>query len=176
MSNGTTSMNTLRIAAIGIMTIASTLCLLAALAQAQPRPQRERVELPFQVLSAEQARLEKPLRFRAAGGKTVSLREAFFVRLQVSAADYSAMSGDMEPFLYIGRYELRPFAVEPQREGRTLTLTYYSREAPPVDILRADAPMVLTLDHGAPQRDPERYRRRTDLPRFKTEWLRPPQR
>jgi hypothetical protein len=168
----------MNIATMTLRSIVSALCLLAAatLAQAQPRPQPVRVELPFRVLSAEQAKLPKPLRFGGVDGKAVSLQEAFFVRLEVSAADYSAMSGDMEPFLYIGGHELRPYAVERQREGRMLTLTYFSRTAPPVDMLRADAPMVLTLDHGRPQREPEHYRRRTDLPRFKIEWMRTPQR
>ena len=161
---------------MNIRMIASTLCLLllAAFAQAQPRPQAAPTEMSFKFLSAEQVRFAKPLRF-GGGPKPLLLEQAFLVKVEVPIKDYDALSPDMEPFLYIGPHELRTFAVERAKGGKTLVITYYSREAPGLAVLRANAPMVITIEHGRPQREPRYYLSRKDLQTFQAQWLRSPQ-
>ena len=157
-----------------LMIAAACLLTLTGYAQAQPRPQalRTRVtEVPFRFVSAETTRFRKPLRF-GDGARGTQLEQAFLVKVEVPAAQYDALPPDIEPFLYIGTQELRTFAIDRAKGGRTLVVTYYSREAPDMAVLRANAPMVITIEHGRPQREPRYYLGRKNLQTFQTQWLR----
>jgi hypothetical protein len=132
-----------------------------AAAQAGPEPRPG--ELPIALVSARVARFEAPLQIEA-GTRGEPLKQAVLVTVAVDAAAYDAMPPGIEPFLYIGRQELRTFGIDRSR-GKTLLVTFFT----PADVaaLDEDAPVVLTADHGAPARQPERFLRRLDVPRFR---------
>ena len=136
---------------------------------AQPRPARAVVEVPFKFLSAEIVRFPEPL--RTAGPKAPGLSEAFLVKVEVDPKLWSSLPPDVEPFLYVGALELRTFASDAAREGRTLTLTYWSADVEAAGRTPDAAAMVLTMDHGAPVRDPGRFAERPDVARFRKELL-----
>lgn len=159
---------------IKLLTIAAT-CLLTlvgfAQAQTRPPPKTARItEVPFQFVSAGSTRFREPLRF-GDGAKGLKLESAFLVKLKVSAARYDALPPDIEPFLYIGARELRTFAIDRTNRDGTLVVTYYSREAPSEASLRANAKMVITIEHGRPQLEPNYYLTRRDLQVFQVQWL-----
>ena len=68
----------------------------------------------------------------------------------------------MQPFLYIGREEYRIFHEERNDERPDLILTVHVRNW---DKLQEGAPLVLTIVHGGPARNPEKFVR-TNTPRL----------
>lgn len=159
-----------------LMIAAACLLTLIGYAQAQPRPQAVRVratEVPFRFVSAETTRFRNPMRF-GDGAKGTQLEQAFLIKVEVPAARYDALPPDIEPFLYIGAQELRTFAIERAKDGKVIVVTYYSRAAPDVAVLRANAPMVITIEHGRPLREPKYYLGRKDLQTFQAQWLQSP--
>lgn len=141
--------------------------LAAAPAATQPRPARSAAEVPFKFVSAEAQRFEPPL--QVGGPKAPGLRQAFLVTLEVDLKTWSALPPSVEPFLYVGALELRPFKSQPSPDGRKLTIAYYSADADAGLRLADEAPMVLTMEHGAPARDPKRFETRPEGARFRKE-------
>jgi hypothetical protein len=141
--------------------------LVAAPAAAQPRPARSGAEVPFRFVSAETQRFDPPL--QVGGPKAPGLRQAFLVTVEVDLKTWSALPPSVEPFLYVGALELRPFKSQPSDDGRKLTIAYYSADAEAGLRVADEAPMVLTMEHGAPARDPKRFEARSDVARFRRE-------
>lgn len=159
---------------IALVLLAVLAACLAATATAQVRPAPVR-DLGFDVVSAGAARLARPLQL---GGPRLSRTErridqVYLVRVAVSAAAYDALPPSIEPFLYIGAQELRTYAIERPVKGDRMLVTYYVEGDGAALAREVGAPMVLTIEHGRPQRDQARYRLRTDLPRFQAGWLQP---
>ena len=119
-------------------------------------------EVAFEVESLTATRFENPIRI-GTGKNAVRYSEALVVRISVDQREYDGLPPDVEPFLYIADHQLHTFAIdrpqEREREQGTsrLTLTFHDREW---QSLPEEAPMVLTIDHGAPIREPQRFSRR----------------
>lgn len=121
------------------------------------RPKR-REEVPFRVVSAtvEQFERERP----SIRGP---YREALVVRIEASRAAYEALPPSVAAYLYIGTHELRPLKF--QWTAETVTVTFHD---PQWRELRGGEPMVLTIKHSDPLRNPEKYR---EHPKFDPGWL-----
>lgn len=160
------------------LSLAATLALLlpgALPAQTAPL-KRIASEVPFTVVSTRNMRFPKPLQLkgpRAPMGEK-GLESAFLVRVEVAAAQYDGLPPSMEPFLYIGRRELRTYAVERPPGGKTLFVTYYLPGTADATTFEIGAPMVITIEHDRPIREAARYRGRSDLKTFQAQWLRTP--
>ncbi len=122
-------------------------------------PSAPNSEVPLRLLAAETAQATPSSR---PGASTLS--DILLVHVEVDTERYEAVSAQREPFLYIGATELRPLHVQRHPDSRRLTVTFL------VDLdaklLEDGALMVLTSEYGAPQREPQRYATRSDLPRF----------
>ena len=148
-------------ARLGVVVLA--LCLtVAPRADGQPRGQSRNAEVHIAFVAAELVRFPKPL-LLGAGKSAKQLEEALLVKVDVSRSQYDALPPDIEPYLYIGRQELRAFAVDRGRD-EVVRLTFYAERW---GGLEDGAPMVLTIEHGRPAREPRVYARRTGLPRFR---------
>lgn len=145
------------------------LAMVEAGAQPARRPRPPAREVPFKLVGAELVKLAQPL--DTTGRKAAPLREALLVKVEIDARTFDALPPSIEPFLYVGRLELRPFTQEHSPERGLVTLTYYSPDMVAAAGLPDGAPMVITLDHGAPARDAKRFSERTDVPRFRRELL-----
>lgn len=161
------------------LSLAATLALLlpsALPAQSTPPPLMAAArEVPFTVVSTRNVRFPQPLRLNGAapmGGK--GLEAAFMVRVEVAVAQYDSLPPSIEPFLYIGRRELRTYAVERPPGGKTLFVTYYLPGTADATTFDFGAPMVITIEHDRPIREAAYYRGRSDLKTFQTQWLRTP--
>jgi hypothetical protein len=118
-------------------------------------------EVEVKPLSAKLERFDKPIRM-GAGKRMLEYQEALVLQLQVEREQFDSLPPNIAPFLYIGGHEYRVFRIE-RRDGRTeLMLTFHIRNW---EKLEEEAPIVLTIDHGAPIREPERFMRR-EGPRF----------
>jgi hypothetical protein len=140
--------------------------LLGACAAGAVRPPRQ-TEVALTLVSAELRRFEPAITV-GAGKNAIRYREALVIKVAVRQAEYDALPPDIEPFLYVGAHELHTFAIERPKEGErdaNLVLTFHLRD--PGD-LPASMPLVLTTDHGAPQRDPRRF---ADAPVLKREQI-----
>ncbi len=162
------------------LSLAATLALLlpAALpAQTTPPPLMAAAkEVPFTVVSTRNVRFPQPLQLngpRTPMGEK-GLEAAFMVQVEVAVAQYDSLPPSIEPFLYIGRRELRTYAVERLPGGKTLFVTYYLPGTADATTFDFGAPMVITIEHDRPIREAARYRGRSDLKTFKTQWLRTP--
>jgi hypothetical protein len=122
----------------------------------RPRPSRE---VPFEMVSAEIHRFENPVRI-GAGSRAIRYDEALVFKIAVDRGRYDSLPPDIEPFFYIGAVELHTFHIDRKASARQLILTFHATDW---ERLREGAPMVLTIDHGAPARDPARFR---EAPRF----------
>jgi hypothetical protein len=150
-----------------LLPIAASLLLLAAPAFAQSA----NAEVPFNVLSAGNMRFQQPLQLvgpRAPAKYAVT--SAFMVRVEVSAAAYDALPPSMEPRLYIGGRELRTYSTERPPGGKTVLVTFFLPGGADVATFDANAPMVITIEHGRPAREPGAYQGRRDLKTFRREW------
>ena len=137
---------------IGFLALTTMMC--AATAQTTARPPRdERTEVPFQLVAAEVQRFE-----RAMPSRKGEYREALVLRIDAAVADYEALPPSIEAFLYIGSHELRP--VDFQWGKERVIVTFHD---PEWRELRGGEAMVLTIDHGEPQRNPRKF---ANAPRF----------
>lgn len=158
------------------LSLALSVLLCAALplsAQIRPTPLRPvATEVPFTVVSAGQTRFAQPLQLGGPRGTRAErpLDQAYLIRVEVPVAAYDALPPSIEPFLYIGRLELRTYSVERSEKGKTLFVTYYLPGAVDVGGFEIGAPMVITTEHGRPLREASLYRSRADLPMFQAQW------
>ena len=130
-----------------------------------PRPAAAQVPasvVQVHVVSAELQRFDKPIRL-GVGKRTVHYQEALVLKLTVDRMGFDSLPPDIEPFLYIGGQEFRIFDVERHDDRRDLILTFHIRDW---EKLPDASPLVLTIEHGGPQRNPERYIS-PETPRFK---------
>ncbi|MBP6749303.1 MAG: hypothetical protein KA144_06655 [Xanthomonadaceae bacterium] len=162
-----------RAAALSLALLA-LLCAAASLsAQNRPTPLRPvATEVPFAVVSAGQSRFAQPLQLGGPRGTRAEQRldQAYLIRVEVPVAAYDALPPSIEPFLYIGRRELRTYSVERTENGKTLFVTYYLPGAVDAAGFEVGAPMVITTEHGRPLREPSLYRSRSDLQMFRAQW------
>ncbi len=118
-------------------------------------------EVPLEVVAADIRRLDKPV-IMGVGERAIRYGEALVLTTTVDRKAMDALPPSMEPFLYIGGREYRIFEVRRGPEEGKLHLIFH---IPDWNILQDGAPMVLTIEHQAPLREPERFLRR-DVPRF----------
>ncbi len=124
---------------------------------------RERqTEVEIKILSAELTRFEKPIKI-GTGERAIEYQEALVLKGEVNGAAFDALPPSIEPFLYIGRHEYRMFHIDRKEKRKELILTFHIRN---LQELADNAPVVLTIDHGAPLRNPKKFEGRDDLPRF----------
>jgi hypothetical protein len=128
---------------------------------AQPSTTKVSPDLDVAFLSAEVIRLSRPIRL-GAGPTAIEYQEALVLKLRVDRQAFDAQPPSMEPYLYIGRRDFRIFHIDRADNRNDLTLTFH---IPNWTQLDDGVPFVLTIDHGAPVRDPGRYARGTG-PRF----------
>ena len=124
-----------------------------------PKPRAS--EVPVKVLSAEVTRFQKPVRI-GAGERIMEYREALVLKVMVNRDAFDSLPPDIEPFLYIGRNEYRIFHIDRVDQKKDLILIFH---IPKWDQLEDGAPVVLTIDQGAPIRNQESFVRRKG-PRF----------
>lgn len=115
----------------------------------------------IQIVSAELQRFPKPIRI-GAGSQAIEYQEALVLKLRADRKQVDAFPPDMQPFLYIGREEYRIFHEERSDERPELVLTFHIRDW---DKLQEGAPLVLTIFHGGPPRNLEKFVR-PNTPRF----------
>jgi hypothetical protein len=118
-------------------------------------------QVEIKVLSAQVTKFEKPIRI-GPPRRMIEYSEALVLQLEVDRNRFDSLPPDMEPFLYIGRNEYHIFAIDRQDNRQTLILTFHIRNWTQV---RDNSPMVLTIDHGTPLRNPEIFERQRG-PRF----------
>lgn len=153
------SMTTKSIARASIGRIAPAIVWLIAVGAtmenaAQEPPKKPRVtEIPFKIVSLEATRFEKPIRLGPAK-RASEYGEALVLKIQVDREEFDALPPDIEPFLYVGATELHMFQIDRQDERKELILTFHLREW---EKIADGTPMVLTIDHGAPIREPRRF-------------------
>lgn len=112
-------------------------------------------EVAIELLSAEVIRFAQPIRI-GVGERSIEYQEALVLKGQVDRAQLDSLPPSIEPFLYIGRNEYRIFQIDRDDDRRELMLTFHIRDW---ENLPDGASVVLTIDHGAPVRDPERFTR-----------------
>ena len=135
-------------------------CSTLALTGSQPPPrQRPPREVPFQLVSAEITQFKPAIR-AGQDARGAGYDQALVLTLRVNRDQYDALPPNIEPFLYVGLYEMRTFRIDRPEGSRELTLVFHARDW---NQLRDGAPMVLTTDHGAPAREPRRF---AGAPRF----------
>lgn len=156
------------IARPGIGRLAPALAWLIAIActvdsTAQEPAKKARLkELPFKIVSLEATRFDKPIRLGLAK-RAIEYGEALVLKIQVDREQFDSLPPSIEPFLYIGADEYHMFHIDRQDERKELILTFHLREW---EKLEDGAPMVLTIDHGAPVRDPRRFEAAAETVRF----------
>jgi hypothetical protein len=132
---------------IGFLALTTMMC--AASAQTTTRPPRtDRTEVPFRVVDAKVQQFA-----RAIPSRKGEYREALVLRIDAAVADYEALPPAKQAFLYVGDHELRP--VDFQWGKERVIVTFHD---PQWRALRGGEPMVLTTEHGEPQRNPEKFR------------------
>jgi hypothetical protein len=118
-----------------------------------PRPVSPEVDVTF--VSAEIIRFPAPIHL-GAGPTAITYQEALVLKLRVDRRAFDALPPSMDPYLYIGGREVRIFHIDRDESRNDLTLTFHIRDWTQ---LTEGAPFVLTIDHGAPVRDPDRFAR-----------------
>lgn len=161
MKKKTNSSRLLKQSGFVIVTTLFILCLVQP-GLPQQRDERSRSQVDIKILSAVVTRFEKPIRI-GPPKRGIEYREALVLQIEVDRDSLDSLPPDMEPFLYIGRNEYHIFAVDRRDDRRTLLLTFHIRNWTQ---LRENSPMVLTIDHDAPLRNPEVFERQPG-PRFK---------
>jgi len=120
---------------------------------AQPANMKPDVDVTF--VSAEIIRFPQPIRL-GTGPSALAYQEALVLKLRVDRQAFDSLPPSMDPYLYIGRREFRIFHIDRVDSRNDLTLTFHIEDWTQLD---DGAPYVLTIDHGAPVRDPGRYAR-----------------
>lgn len=152
-----------------IPSVPATFVVLASLwapfvfAQAQEAPASN---LPFEVVSAQVDRFEKPIHL-GPPGRASEYQKALVLVLAVDTEVLDSLPPSIEPFLYVGSEELRIYSVR-FASGDRQELEFH---VPDPKGLEDGAPMVLTIEHGAPIRQPDRFVD-SKTPRFREEWMR----
>ena len=139
---------------IGLLALTTMMCAASAQTTATA-PSAERTEVPFRLVGAQVQRFERALPSRKG-----EYREALVLRIDAAVADYEALPPSIEAFLYVGGHELRPMRFEWGKER--VIVTFHD---PEWRELRGGEPMVLTTEHGEPQRNPEKFRNAPRLER-----------
>ena len=122
---------------------------------AQPAMTKVAPDVAVTFVSAEVTRFPAPIRL-GAGTTTLAYQEALVLKLRVDRQAFDALPPSMEPYLYIGRREFRSFHIDRADNRNDLILTFHIQDWTQLD---DGAPFVLTIDHGAPVRDPARFAR-----------------
>lgn len=130
-----------------IIALGLTAITCATTAQTTGQPKRQE-EVRFQMVSATVKQFE-----RTRPSIRGAYREALVVRIEAPRAEYDALPPSAAAYLYIGTHELRPIKIE--RKKDTVIVTYHD---PQWRELRGGEPMVLTVRHSDPIRNPEKYR------------------
>jgi hypothetical protein len=107
----------------------------------------------IQVVSAELHRFPKPIRIGVGPG-AIEYQEALVLKLRADRKQLDSFPPDMQPYLYIGREEYRIFNEERNDERPDLVLTVHVRNW---ERLPEGAPLVLTILHGGPARNPDKF-------------------
>jgi hypothetical protein len=118
-------------------------------------------ELPFKIISAEETKFEKSVHI-GTGIRNMDYREALVLKVVVNRDAFDSLPPNIEPFLYIGSHEYHIFHIDRDDQKRDLILIFH---IPKWNQLEEGAPVVLTIDQGAPIRNPENFVRRKG-PRF----------
>ncbi len=138
--------------------------------RAEEPPARPLTEVPIELVSARVESFETaieppgPVARSPRGDDPVRYREALVLTVEVPRRALEALPPSMQPYLYIGDVEITAFDTRLADDENRVRLTFHVPEWR--QRLRRGAPMVLTIDHDAPVRDPKRYERRDDLPRW----------
>lgn len=127
----------------------------------QPATTKLSPDVDVTFVSAEIIRFPAPIRL-GVGPTAIDYQEALVVKVRVDRQAFDALPPSMDPYLYIGRREFRIFHIDRAENRNDLTLTFHIQNWTQLD---DGAPFVLTIDHGAPLRDPGRYARAVG-PRF----------
>ena len=140
--------------------------LIAALWAAQGFAQSQDPKMPSRevktkLLSTEVTKFDKPFRL-GVGKRAITYQEALVLKVQVDRKEFDSLPPSIEPFLYVGRSEYRIFHIDRRASRDQLTLTFHVRNW---EKLEDKAPMVLTIEHGAPARDAKRFAG-PEFPRF----------
>jgi len=128
----------------------------------EPAKQPRATEVLFKVVSVEATRFDPPIRLGPAK-RAIEYREALVLKIQVDREQFDSLPPSIEPFLYIGADEYHIFHIDRQDERKELILTFHLRQW---EKLQDGAPMVLTIDHGAPVREPRRFETAAETVRF----------
>jgi hypothetical protein len=138
------------------MSLTMTLCF------GQEEKDTNRDEVDFKVISTEIQKFDKTIKI-GAGKRAIEYKEAFVLKLMVNQEEFDALPPSIEPFLYIGVDEYRIFHIDrTNSEKGLLKLIFHIRDWEKLDDGEV---MVLTINHGDPIRNAEKYKRRK-LPRF----------
>ncbi len=113
----------------------------------------------IKLLSAEITRFDKRIRI-GVGKRTIEYQEALVLKVLANREKFDSLPPSIEPFLYVGRHEYRMFHIDRDDERKELILTFHIRNW---EELEDRAPVVLTIDHGGPIRDPRRFLRRASF-------------
>ena len=122
---------------------------------AQPATTKVSPDVDVTFVSAEIIRFPAPIRL-GTGPAAMAYEEALVLKLRVDRQVFDALPPSMDPYLYIGRREFRIFHIDRVDNRNDLTLTFHIANWTQLD---DGAAYVLTIDHGAPVRDPGRYAR-----------------
>ncbi len=117
-------------------------------------------EIDFKIVSIELQRFRPPIRI-GEGKTALRYEEAMVLKIAVDQRRFDELPPDIEPFLYVGGVELRPFKIE-RSEKTTLTLVFHASNWA---ALKDGSRIVLTILHGAPAVEPKRFDR-AGAPRF----------
>lgn len=118
-------------------------------------------EVNVKIVSAELHRFDKPIRI-GPGERAFEYQETLVLKVQVDQQEFDGLPPSMEPFLYIGNNEYRIFHIDRSESDKGMILTFHIRNWEKV---KDGEQLVLTIDHGDPIRNTEKYRQRK-LPRF----------
>ncbi len=120
-----------------------------------------RAEVNVKIVSAEVHRFDKPVRI-GPGKRAFEYQEALVIKVQVDQQEFDGLPPSREPFLYIGNSEYHIFHIDRGKSDKGLILTFHIRNWEKV---KDGELLVLTINHGDPVRNAEKYRRRKS-PRF----------
>jgi hypothetical protein len=139
-----------------IMTLLLSITLHGGDGAAQPPASKATTaEVDVTFTSPEIIRFPAPIRI-GGGTTTITYQEALVLKLRVDRRAFDALPPSMDPYLYIADREFRIFQIDRDDNRNDLTLTFHIRDWTQ---LAEGAPFVLTIDHGAPVRDPNRFAR-----------------
>ena len=147
---------------VALLRLFGAIVFLAALSTDRPSAgQSSPAEVPLRVLSADILRFDAPVRL-GTGVTEREYNETLELTVEVERKAMDALPPSMQPLLYIGRQEYGVFKVE---EGSREDVIYLFFHIPNWRSLEDGAPIVLTIEQGAPIKDPGRFLK-PGVPRF----------